>query len=49
MVKKKNKERFNFTIDKEVYKEFSEICEREGYVRSKQIENFLRKFNKENG
>ncbi|MFC1723046.1 hypothetical protein ACFL0V_02825 [Nanoarchaeota archaeon] len=42
--KKQQKGRYNFLIDEKVYKEFSEICEDKGLVRSKQIENFLRDF-----
>ena len=42
---KSNKERYNFLIDKEVYNDFSMICEEEGLVRSKQLEKFMKEFN----
>ena len=41
------KGRFNFTIDKDIYEEFSRLCEEEGLVRSKQVELFMRRFLKE--
>jgi antitoxin component of RelBE/YafQ-DinJ toxin-antitoxin module len=46
--KTKNKKgRYNFLIDESVYKEFSAICEEKGLVRSKQIENYMKKMIKE--
>lgn len=41
------KGRYNFLIDASVYKEFSEICEEKGLVRSKQLENYMKKIVKE--
>jgi hypothetical protein len=38
------KERYNFLIDKDIYRKFSEICEREGLVRGKQVELAMREF-----
>ncbi len=43
MRQKSNKERYNFLIDKTVYKEFSKFCDERGLVRSKQIELMMRK------
>jgi len=43
MSKKKTKKgRYNFLIDEETYKRFSELCEEKGLVRSKQIEILLK-------
>ena len=42
------KDRYNFLIDKETYKEFSKICEELGLVRSKNLENHMKKFIEEN-
>ena len=39
---KSNKRRYNFLIDKEVYGDFSAICEELGLVRSKNIENMMK-------
>ena len=44
MNKKSNKERYNFIIDKSVYREFSLICDEHGFVRSKKVENFMKDF-----
>tara|TARA_Y100000310_G_C20686547_1_gene819392 strand:- start:1748 stop:1924 length:177 start_codon:yes stop_codon:yes gene_type:complete len=41
---KSNKDRYNFLIDKEVYADFSLICDEEGLVRSKQLEKFMKEF-----
>ena len=41
---KKDKERYNFLIEKVVYEEFSQICDTLGLVRSKQLEIFMKKF-----
>ena len=46
--KKSNKERYNFLIDKEVYSDFSVICDELGLVRSKNIEIYMRNFVEEN-
>jgi len=42
------KRRFNFLIEEGVYKEFSDLCEELAIVRSKHIENYLKKFIKQN-
>ena len=42
--KKSNKERYNFLIDKEVYRDFSSICDELGLVRSKNLEIYMRSF-----
>ena len=44
MKKKTNKSRYNFLIDKDVYSDFSLICEELGLIRSKQVENLLKEF-----
>ncbi|MBW2999397.1 hypothetical protein KY339_01890 [Candidatus Woesearchaeota archaeon] len=36
------KARYNFLIDKQVYEDFSLICEELGLVRSKNIENYMK-------
>ncbi|MDP7323254.1 MAG: hypothetical protein QF632_00675 [Candidatus Woesearchaeota archaeon] len=41
---KSNKDRYNFLIDRDVYEDFSLICDEEGMVRSKQLEKFMKKF-----
>ena len=46
---KSNKGRYNFLIDKEVYDEFSKVCDELGLIRSKQLEIFMKKFLKERG
>ncbi|MBU0459340.1 MAG: hypothetical protein KKH52_01130 [Nanoarchaeota archaeon] len=46
--KKVEKGRYNFLLDKEVYEDFSLICEELGLVRSKKIEISLRSFVEEN-
>jgi hypothetical protein len=43
-----NKERYNFLIDKEVYQDFSMLCEDLGLVRSKKLENAMKQFIEEN-
>jgi antitoxin component of RelBE/YafQ-DinJ toxin-antitoxin module len=50
MAKRKvnEKERVNFLIDKSAYEEFSRLCEELGYVRSKQIELFMKRMVEEN-
>ena len=47
--KKSNKDRYNFLIDKDTYNKFSKICDNEGLVRSKQLELFMKEFNKKRG
>lgn len=42
--KRSNKERYNFLIDKDVYREFSMICDELGLVRSKNLELYMRRF-----
>jgi len=44
---KSNKSRYNFLIDKDIYKRFSKICESKGLIRSKQIELFMERFKDE--
>ena len=39
-----NKERYNFLLDKEIYDDFSLICDELGLVRSKTIERYLKQF-----
>jgi len=46
--KPSKKKRYNFLINRSVYEDFSLLCDDIGLVRSKTIENFLKKFNKEN-
>ena len=41
---KSNKKRYNFLIDRDVYEDFSIICEELGLVRSKKLEIFMKKF-----
>ena len=41
---KSNKHRYNFLIDKEVYEDFSLICEELGLVRSKKLEIYMKEF-----
>ncbi len=38
------KGRYNFLIDLNTYKEFSDVCDEIGLIRSKNIENFMRQF-----
>lgn len=45
---KKNKERYNFLIDKETYGDFSLICEELGLIRSKVVEKALKEFIEKN-
>ena len=42
--KKSNKNRYNFLIDKDTYKDFSLICEELGIVRSKTVERYMKEF-----
>lgn len=42
--KRPKKERYNFLIAKEVYQDFSLLCEELGYVRSKNLENYMKEF-----
>ncbi|MFC1741848.1 hypothetical protein ACFL3V_04905 [Nanoarchaeota archaeon] len=44
MHNKKNskKGRYNFLIDESVYQEFSQLCEEQGLVRSKTLENHMK-------
>ena len=44
----KEKRRYNFLIEESVYNDFSSICEELGLVRSKNIENHMKKFIDEN-
>jgi hypothetical protein len=46
--KRSNKDRYNFLIDRDVYKDFSMICDELGLVRSKNLEIHMRKFVDEN-
>lgn len=43
-IKRRKKERYNFLIDKQVYDDFSLLCDRLGLVRSKNIENHMIEF-----
>jgi len=38
------KGRYNFLIDSSIYDEFSKLCEEEGFVRGKKVEQFMKKF-----
>ncbi len=42
--KKSNKDRYNFLIDKDIYKDFSDICEELGFIRSKKVEHGMQEF-----
>ena len=42
--KTQKKGRYNFLVDSSAYREFSEVCDDLGLVRSKNIENFMRDF-----
>ena len=46
--KKSNKDRYNFLIDRDVYKDFSLICDELGLVRSKNLEIYMRNFVEDN-
>ena len=46
--KKVNKGRYNFLIDESVYHEFSALCEELGFIRSKNLENYMKEFIKKN-
>ncbi len=39
-----DKGRYNFLIDKDTYDDFSVICEEQGLVRSKKLENYMKQF-----
>lgn len=45
---KKNKERYNFLIDKATYEDFSMLCEELGLIRSKVVEKALKEFIEKN-
>ncbi|MBI2129378.1 ribbon-helix-helix domain-containing protein [Candidatus Woesearchaeota archaeon] len=45
---KKNKERYNFLIDKATYEDFSLLCEELGLIRSKVVEKALKEFIEKN-
>jgi len=47
-IHKTNKDRYNFLIVKDVYEEFSSICDEMGLVRSKKLENYMKQFIEEN-
>ncbi|MBT3406918.1 hypothetical protein HN419_07220 [Candidatus Woesearchaeota archaeon] len=40
--RKTNKQRYNFLIDRDVYEDFSLICDELGLVRSKNLELYMR-------
>jgi len=42
------KGRYNFLIDESVYLEFSQVCDELGFVRSKNLENYMKDFVKKN-
>jgi len=42
--KRSNKQRYNFLIDRDIYDDFSLICEELGLVRSKNLERYMKKF-----
>ncbi len=46
--KRSNKKRYNFLIDRDIYDDFSLLCEELGLVRSKNLELHMRKFIEEN-
>jgi antitoxin component of RelBE/YafQ-DinJ toxin-antitoxin module len=46
--KRQPKGRYNFLIDEAVYEEFSRLCDEMGIVRSKNIENHLKEFIRQN-
>jgi hypothetical protein len=39
---KKGNEKLTLSINKEILKKYKELCEREGLVISKQVENFIK-------
>jgi hypothetical protein len=45
---KSNRHRYNFLIDRDVYKDFSLLCEELGLVRGKKLEISMKKFIEEN-
>ena len=46
--RKQKKGRYNFLIDESVYSEFSSLCEELGFIRSKNLENYMKEFIKKN-
>jgi hypothetical protein len=42
--KKDPKGRYNFLIDASIYRQFSQLCEEKGLVRSKNLENYMKEF-----
>ena len=44
MKRRSNKQRYNFLIDRDVYDDFSLLCDELGLVRSKNLENHMKKF-----
>jgi hypothetical protein len=42
--KKQVKGRYNFLIDASIYRQFSQLCEEKGLVRSKNLENYMKEF-----
>ena len=46
--KSSNKNRYNFLIDRDIYDDFSLICEDLGLVRSKKLEIEMKKFIEQN-
>ena len=45
---KSNKKRYNFLIDRSTYDNFSGVCEKEGFVRSKKLEIHMKEFIEKN-
>ena len=43
-MKKSAKGRYNFLLDTVVYEKFSKLCDEEGFVRGKKIEQLIKKF-----
>jgi hypothetical protein len=46
--KRSNKKRYNFLIDRDIYDDFSLLCEELGLVRSKNLELHMKRFIEEN-
>jgi hypothetical protein len=44
VTKKSKKQRYNFLINRDIYDDFSIICEELGLVRSKKLELYMREF-----
>ena len=40
----KEKGRYNFLIDSQIYEDFSVLCEELGFVRSKHVEKYMQQF-----